>query len=146
MNRNYSDARYLIRLSSAVQRGDARVLEDAIRFLEADPLSFRTGYAKEHVWKYLVRRYTLDITTIERLYTIALHNLERPIRREFWSMCNAIARLANKAFWQRVLELTSSERIDVAKRAQYLYTYSQGLEAGERMHQYVSAAWRWRRG
>src|ERR1700754_354759 len=36
-----------------VRHRDPEAVEAAVRFLEADPRHFRSGYAKEHLWRVL---------------------------------------------------------------------------------------------
>ena len=66
----------------SLRRGDRSVIEPLVRFLEADPFCFRSGYLKE--------RFIDAITQIDlgheqraRLTTALLDVLDKPARREF---------------------------------------------------------------
>jgi hypothetical protein len=66
--------------------GDPGAIETAIRFLEADPWAFRTGYTKEEILRRLRR---LELTTKQkaRLSAVILHQVDQKDRREFRQYC-----------------------------------------------------------
>jgi hypothetical protein len=130
----------LFALQEAVKKQNPDALSIAISFLEADVTTIGSGYAKERIWKYVVK-YNLDERAIRRLCHIALRYLDKPIQREFWYMCRAITRIADNEFWQHVKAKTLALDPLIGVRATYLYEYSKGINAGEHIHQEVSAKW-----
>jgi hypothetical protein len=68
---------------TALQQGDARAVDASIDFLEADPICFRSGYAKERICRFLSR---VDLTERQRtrlvpIVTKALGS-QRPLREQ----------------------------------------------------------------
>jgi hypothetical protein len=119
-----------------VRKGDLSAIESAIDFLIADPRHHRSGYVKEELW-YRARKWSLPPTEKTRLEKAALAYLEKQIRRDFWYMCRTMARIATPQFWQQVTQKLCSENPLIAKRASYLFAYSLGIEAGEKVRTQV---------
>lgn len=121
----------------ALSSCDMEALEIALDYLEADPYCFGSGYRKEMLWKHLPR-CPLKNRQISRLENIALSYTRRRMRREFWYMARAMARIGREAFWQEVREYaaqTSGRPEGV--RAACLAAYAEGIDAGEKMHRRV---------
>ncbi len=117
--------------------GESRAVEAAIEFLVADPIHFRSGYVKEELW-HKVPNWDLSKNQIEKIENAALAYILRKIRRDFWYMCKAMARVATPIFWDKVYLLISNEDNLVSKRASYLLSFRNGIEAGQRMRKKVS--------
>jgi hypothetical protein len=74
-----------------LEKGEPEAIEMAVRFLEANPWYFRSGYHKENILK-LLRRYPLSEDQCERLRKVILDRVRgRPVRE-----MRAYARLAPK--------------------------------------------------
>jgi len=121
---------------SKVRDGDPLAIESAIDFLLADPRHFRSGYVKEELWRR-APKWSLSTEALDTIDKAALDYLRKQMRRDFWYMCRAMARIGRASFWQQVtLHLGSADAL-VVKRASYLFAYSLGVAAGERVHKQV---------
>jgi hypothetical protein len=61
--------------AAALARGEQPAVEDAIRYLEADPWAFRSGYAKATLFRRL-RHVDLDGGQADRLRWVLLHHVD----------------------------------------------------------------------
>ncbi|MEZ4670735.1 MAG: hypothetical protein R3E39_22760 [Anaerolineae bacterium] len=118
-------------LRHALKHADRSILERVLQFLEVDPRTFASGYAKEMMWRY-IRRYELDTSHIQRLEHAALNYLERPMRPEYKRMCQTMAHIGTLAFWREVQRHLMSDNPVKQVNAYCLYPYSVGVEAGEK--------------
>lgn len=73
--------------------GDARAIEPALVFLEADPWCFRSGYVKEKL-AHLLRRHELTDSQRERLVDVLLRVVDRGDRLEYRTVCKLASRHA----------------------------------------------------
>jgi hypothetical protein len=117
-------------LRQALKKADPVIFERVLQFLEDDPLTFGSGYAKVMMWQY-IRRYDLDENHIRQLERSALKYLERPMRPEFKRMCQTMAQIGTKPFWQEVETFLNSQNPVEQVNAYCLHHYSKGLVAGE---------------
>lgn len=117
-------------LRRAIKRAKPSIFEDVLKFLEDDPKTFGSGYAKTLMWQY-IRRYELNERDIHRLEQAALKYLERPMRPEYKRMCQTMSLIATPSFWQEVEKQLISENPVIQLNAYCLYQYSSGLNAGE---------------
>jgi len=74
-----------------LRAGDPAGLEDAIAFLEADPIFYGTGYLKEELSR-LLRRLEIPTSYVTRLQSVVLSIVDRRDDRDFRAFC----RLARK--------------------------------------------------
>lgn len=114
----------------ALKSHDIGSIADALDFLDADPMHFRSGYTKEEVWRRLGRA-PLTPTDKIRLEQIALRYLMRRIAREFWLMARVMSKLGSAEFWNQVAQLANSLEEPTKSRALYLLNYRDGVAAGE---------------
>lgn len=119
-----------------VRVGDPAAIEAAIDFLLADPRHFRSGYVKEELWRR-APKWLLPAEAVDRVEKAALAYLGKQIRRDFWYMCRAMARIGRASFWQQVTQCLGSSDALVVKRASYLFAYSLGVAPGERVRKQV---------
>lgn len=105
-------------------------IETALDFLEVDPWCFRSGYIKEYIWHY-VPQCGLTKNDLVRLRRIALKYLDRRIQREFWFMCRAMTCLGQDDFWELIRNLVRQTHGRKRRRAGFLFSYAQSIEAGE---------------
>ncbi|GEM_PF-3564226 len=125
-------------LRHAIKRADLDILEDAIVFLEDDPRTFGSGYAKELIWKY-IKRYNLSTEQVARLENAAIQYLFRPMSREFKYMCQTMAWIASDSFWDTVQPYLDSDNPRAQVNSYCLYRYSGGLIAGEKLRLQLDA-------
>ena len=120
--------------------GDDTGLEAALRFLEADPIHFRSGYMKEALWRRLARM-ELDDATRARLEQATLRRLARPISRDYWYQCRAMARIAREDFWRDVMRASAAEDDELGP-AHCLAAYLEGEAVGNGIRRRARDRWR----
>ena len=103
--------------------------ETMIEFLEEDPYRFRSGYAKEHIWRVL-KRARLSESQKRRLRQVAFAYLNKPMSREFWYMCRFIRTIADESFQRDVEQLARSRAAGVRERAGHLLAYLESPDKG----------------
>ncbi len=81
----------LAREFELLAKGDVEAIELAVRFLEANPWYFRSGYHKENIAR-LLRKQMLSDGQLERLRKVILQRVQGPALREM----RAYGRLASK--------------------------------------------------
>lgn len=113
-----------------LRQHDPAAIDAAIDFLMADPVHFRSGYLKEKLW-HKAPQWNLSSVDQARIEQAALAYLYKQIRRDFWYMCRAMARMGSASFWQIVSQHIDHQHRVIAKRAAYLWAYQAGTEAGE---------------
>ena len=123
-----------------VRDNDPGALDAAVKFLLADPYHFRSGYIKEYLWRWL-QHCKLSLSHRNSLESAALLYLERPISREFWSMCKAMARLGRSEFWSKVSARASAIGTPEAFRASCLLTYGANVHAGANLRRSIHHSW-----
>jgi Leucine Rich repeat len=102
-----------------LQHGDLRGLETAVRFLEADPWLFRSGYVKERILRRL-RRISLSEEYRSRLRHVILQVIQGQDRREFREYCR-LARIVDTPAWREtVLALLDHENLVVRRHAMWV--------------------------
>lgn len=70
-----------------LKNGDREGLSAALKFLEADPWFFRSGYVKADLLRY-IKKLTLTENEIARVERILLHIVDTRDAREFREYCN----------------------------------------------------------
>ncbi|MDE2421047.1 MAG: hypothetical protein KGO49_07715 [Gammaproteobacteria bacterium] len=120
-----------------VKKGHADAISDALFFLLADPVHFRSGYLKETLWR-LVPHWSLSEQQKTMIENAALAYLHKKMRRDFWYMCRAMAVVGGQQFWMDVESRLTCGDLLIAKRASYLFAYRFGVNDGEMLHRKVS--------
>ena len=123
-----------------VRDGDPVALELAVRFLEVDPMHFRSGYLKEHLWNWL-KRVDISLSVTKRLEGAAVGYLERIANREFWAMAKAMHHIARPGFWAKVAEVAESDQTPRGQRAVSLLAHGADLHAGAMVRRRVYNNW-----
>ncbi len=100
-------------------RTDAKALETAIAFLEADPYFFRSGYAKEKLLRY-VRGYQLNSEDVARLQQVILNIVDGHYCREFREYCRLARKVDSKDFRLQLESRAKSDDANIRKRAQWV--------------------------
>jgi hypothetical protein len=112
--------------------GDPGAIETAIRFLEADPYAYRTGYAKEKIVRRL-RRLELTAKQKARLGAVILHQVDQKDRREFRQYCLLAPSVDDDTLRQGLLARLRSGDSGRARRALWVLDALGGrLESGDR--------------
>lgn len=112
--------------------GDRRAVETAIRFLEADPMCYRSGYLKEKIAHYICRP-PLDGDQRARLREVALALVERRNTREFAEYCRLAARLDDPALRSALMERLDHPDPKVARRAGWMLDRIEGSGQSRRV-------------
>jgi len=107
---------------SQLKAGDPTTIEMVVRFLEADPYFFRSGYHKEYFIKHLCRNPLSDDQK-ERLRQIILARIRGRDRREFRAYCRLARVVTDSAFQNQVAEMDGPSRGTVPRHAQRVIDY-----------------------
>ena len=102
-----------------LKAGDPAGLETAVRFLEADPWFFRTGYEKADLIKWLTRM-ELTEKDMARLRQVVLNAVDSRDRREFRAYCRLARRVDHDRLRQALAERLNSEDEGVRRRARWV--------------------------
>ena len=86
---------------------DIEVLEFGLKFLELDPVFFRSGYIKEEILTK-IKRSTLTKDQVDRLKSILFDSVERRGSKEFKYYCRLAGFISDERF---VKQLESIENI-----------------------------------
>lgn len=104
---------------SLLKSGETQAVEMAVRYLEADPWFFRSGYIKEELLKRL-RRVTLTDDQRERLRAVILARINKGSGREFRDYCGLAKHLMNDAFAAEVRQAMMSQDANISRRASWV--------------------------
>ena len=102
-----------------LKNGDLQAVEMAVRYLEADPWFFRSGYIKEELLKGL-KRVALTEDQRERLRAVILERINKGSGREFRRYCRLAKTLMTTAFSKQVREAMMSTDADISRRASWV--------------------------
>ena len=108
-----------------LRAGDEQAIEMAVRFLEADPFFFRSGYIKAELLRAM-RRVQLSDNQKERLRSVIVERIRSGGRREFREYCRLARSLVNSEFRQMVKKEMASTDHSVSRRARWI---EQALES-----------------
>jgi hypothetical protein len=106
-------------------------IEIAVRFLEADPWFFHTGYVKADVIKHLLR-LDLPADVVPRLQAAALAVVSYRDRGEYRWYCRLARKIATPGFYFRLNLLRYSNRPDVRRRAGWMLDYVENRQVAPR--------------
>lgn len=112
-----------------VRQQDLVALQTAVVFLLADPMHFRSGYLKEHLWRWLAH-CPLQARELSQLERAALRYLDRAASREFFAMCKFMHRRGRDRFWSSVSATLLSSDVAKVRRAELLLIHKGSLFAG----------------
>lgn len=101
--------------------GDAQAVEMAVRYLEADPWYFRSGYIKEQLLKEL-KGTALREDQRHRLRAVILERINKGCGREFRRYCRLARTLTTTEFAQRVRKAMRSADVNISRRAGWVMT------------------------
>lgn len=109
----------IARVYTDLAQGNAAAVEDAIRFLEADPYFFRSGYLKADLLRYLAR-VPLAEQQEARIREVVLARVNGPTRREFRRYCRMARRLSTPELVARLRTVAESEPGTAARHARWV--------------------------
>jgi hypothetical protein len=99
--------------------GDPTSIENSIRFLEADPWFFRSGYIKADIIRKL-RRAPLSPVQIARLRRVILSRIAGRDTREFRWYCRLARLVSDPDFQLEIERLSLSPTEPIARRARWV--------------------------
>ena len=105
-----------------LQAGDPGAVAAAIEFLEADPWTFRSGYAKDHVATPLAR-HALGEDEQVRVAEVCIRAVDVGDRWEFRRYCRLAARLPAAMTRDRLVERLHSSNAGVERRALWMLAH-----------------------
>jgi len=105
-----------------LKAGDARGLEGVIRFLEADPMFFGSGYAKADLIRF-INRMPLTEHQAKRLRAVALAIVDRRASQEFRRYCRLAARVNHPGLREELRSRAACGDPAVARRARWMLAY-----------------------
>ena len=100
-------------------RGEANGAESAIRFLEADPYFFRSGYVKEKLIRH-IKRPMLSPTFVTRLQAVVVAVVEKRDGREFRDYCRLACKVDAPALRERLTRRLAHDDPNVRRRARWV--------------------------
>jgi hypothetical protein len=129
LNDLYSPAFY--DATARLKAGDVTESETGIRFLEADPWCFRSGYMKSNIARYL-RSVRMVERDKDRLRQVLLDVVKVGKRLEFREMCSLARKVDSPAFRGQLLALSESNDVGTAQRAGWMLEYCRFNDRGYR--------------
>ena len=102
-----------------LKAGDPTAIEMAVRFLEADPWYFRSGYHKANFLRLLRKQALSDDQCARLRHVILKHVHGRPLR-EVRAYCRFAPKVTNAAFEEAVMSLVQDSNRRVARAAQWI--------------------------
>jgi hypothetical protein len=99
---------------------DPSGLGSAVKFLEADPWFFRSGYAKAEIIK-LINRVDIPEQYASRLRRVALQIIDKGDRREFRSYCRLAHKVYNEELREALLLKMRDKDPGVKRRARWMF-------------------------
>jgi hypothetical protein len=108
----------LAREFSLLAVGDETAIEMAVRFLEANPRYFRSGYHKEDILR-LLRKLPLTDGQLSRLRALVLERIKgRPVR-EVRAFCRLAPRIADKELIEEIVRIATTGNRAAVRQAQW---------------------------
>jgi hypothetical protein len=105
-----------------LQKGDLEAIEMAVKFLEADPWYFRSGYYKAETLKYL-KRYALSQGQCARLREVLLSRVwGRPVR-EFRAYCRLASKISTPEFEIELGRIARESNSRASRHAAWVLEY-----------------------
>lgn len=101
-----------------LRTGDAEAIEMAVRYLEADPWYFRSGYYKAEMLQ-LLKKYPLSDNLCSRLRSLILKRVRGRHVRETRYYCRLAPKVTNPEFEAEIGDTANSNRI-ASRHAQWV--------------------------
>ena len=103
----------------SLKAGNLASLEMAVRFLEADPRFFRSGYIKADLIRH-IRKAQLSNEQRMRLQQVVLTRIQGQDAREFRSYCHLARAIADADFERQVVELAASPVSSISRHVKWV--------------------------
>lgn len=102
-----------------LKNGDARGVEMAIEFLEADPWFFRSGYIKANLARFL-KHVTLSNQQVRRLEKVLVKIVDERNTQEFRNYCRLACIIATSELIEALKERLADKRLPRRLRATWM--------------------------
>jgi hypothetical protein len=102
-----------------LKEGNASGMTAAVKFLEADPWFFRSGYTKAELIRYLIR-IELPRSIEDRLRIVVLAVVDQGDRREFRHYCRLARKVDSPRLQEELSKRLRGEDPAVARRARWV--------------------------
>jgi hypothetical protein len=102
-----------------LRQSDLRGLEDAVRFLQADPWFFRSGYIKADLLRFITR-LDLPARYYPRLRSVLLAAVDYRDRREFRSYCRLARAIDGPELRNALMDRLDSEDRGIRRRSRWM--------------------------
>ena len=122
-----------------LRAGDASGLESVIRFLEADPFFFGTGYEKVYLSRY-IKPPMLTPSDIARLQNVVLHMVETRHGSDFGAYKRLAKKVDDAFLREQLTRRLSSGDADTQRRARWVLEALAQKDSMERGKQKKDAA------
>jgi hypothetical protein len=103
----------------SLKAGNPASVEMAVRFLEADPRFFRSGYIKADLIRY-VRKAQLSNDQRVRLRQVILIRIQGQGAREFRSYCHLARAVSDANFERQVVKFAASPVASISRHAKWV--------------------------
>jgi len=123
----------LAKAMSLLAANDPNTIETAVRFLEADPWFFRSGYIKADILRQL-RRAPLNNDQRDRLRQAILTRIRGEDRREFRWWCRLAPYVTDPEFERSITDLTLSSVELVSRHARWALEHLKPFSHQPRAH------------
>ena len=100
-------------------RGEAKGMESAVRFLEADPYFFRSGYIKSRLIR-CIKRPMLTPEYARRLQQVVLAVVEKRDDRDFRAFCRLAHKVGAPALREQLTQRLTNDDPNVRRRARWV--------------------------
>jgi hypothetical protein len=102
-----------------LRAGDAAAIEMAVRYLEANPWYFRSGYHKADILKML-RKHELNADQCSRMRKVILERVRgRPVR-EMRSYARFAPKVSTEEFEEEIFNIAKNDDRHAARHAQWV--------------------------
>ena len=98
---------------------DHAIIEDAILFLEADPIFFRSGYIKKEILRALKKSHLTNKES-ERLQTVIIIMVDKCNREEFRDYCKLARVIGTSTLKEKLRDRLSNQDNNIQKRAKWV--------------------------
>ncbi len=119
----------LAREFERLRNGDPEAIELAVRYLEANPWYFRSGYHKAEMLKFL-KRNPLSEGQCARLRKVILDRVRGNPVREMRAYCRLAPRVADEQFEAELLAINQKSNCHAARGAGWVLEYLRAAKAG----------------
>jgi hypothetical protein len=121
----------LAREFELLRNGDREAIELAVRYLEANPWYFRSGYHKAVILKFL-KRHPLTQEQCARIREVILERVRGKPVREMRAYGRIAPRVTNEQFEAELLAINEKSHRDAARSAGWILEYLRAAKAASK--------------